>query len=875
MQYHLYSGTAPTLFTRLGLALVLTLASILPGIAASPEIQPIANLTIGEQTLLAFTVTATDSDVPAQVLTFSLASGNQTGATLDASTGWFNWTPTEVQGPGTNLFSVIVTDNGSPSLSATQQFSVVVLDVNQPPVFPTIPDQAVNEGALLVASALVTDPDLPNQSISYARGTKLPAGASISSGGLITWLTDESHGPSTNLFEVIAMDNGSPSLSATQTFFVVVNEVNRAPAMGDIAAQSVNEGEHLTFTVTATDADFPAQTLTFSLGADSAEGASISPTTGAFTWTPGENFGPGTYYFIAYVTDDGSPPQLDARGFLVTVGEVNRPPEIAPIEEQTVNEGQFLGFSVFATDPDAPAQTLTLTLSANAPAGATLSPGGFFSWSPTNAQAPATYKFSVTATDNGSPSLSVTQGITIVVNELNFEPVLAAIDDVSLTEGVLLSFTAVATDANGASQTLTFTLGAGAPEGATIDPVTGAFAWTPTEAQGPDNYQIGIIVTDNGTPPLSTARSFLVTVNETNSPPVLEPIADQIVNVGGLLVFSVPVEDPDIPRQVISYSLGSNAPAGAAISEGGLFTWTPTAAQVFSTNRLTAIVSDGSLTVTQAFTVVVLDANLAPVLAAINDQPVREGELLAFTASATDPNGPSQTLTFTLGAGSPEGAAIDPVSGAFAWTPTEIQGPGSFQIGVIVTDNGTPSFSAARSFLVEVAEVNRAPVVSSIANQTINVGGLLIFTLPVVDPDIPHQTLFYSLGTNAPAGAAISPGGLFTWTPTAAQGPSTNIFDVVASDDGLPALSGTNQVRIVVTIGILTRPALSSLRLADGTFTVTLEGVSGRTYSLERTLSLDQPNWIVVDEVVSSGGPMVLTDLNPTGSPGFYRARVQ
>ena len=122
---------------------------------------------------------------------------------------------------------------------------------------------------------------------------------------------------------------------------------------------------------------------------------------------------------------------------------------------------------------------------------------------------------------------------------------------------------------------------------------------------------------------------------------------------------------------------------------------------------------------------------------------------------ATDPNGSSQTLTYSIGAGAPEGAAIDPVTGVFNWIPTEAQGPGSFQIGVIVTDNGTPPLSAARSFLVTVNEANRAPLLAPLTDETINVGGLLVFTVPAEDPDIPHQTLFYALEAGAPQGANL------------------------------------------------------------------------------------------------------------------------
>ena len=70
-------------------------------------------------------------------------------------------------------------------------------------------------------------------------------------------------------------------------------------------------------------------------------------------------------------------------------------------------------------------------------------------------------------------------------------------------------------------------------------------------------------------------------------------------------------------------------------------------------------------------------------------------------------------------------------------------------------------------------------------------------------------------------------------------------------------------------------PAETGLHQAGGAFTATFKSVSGRTYFLERTSSLGQPDWTVVDQVVGTGDTMVLTDLNPSGTESFYRARVQ
>jgi hypothetical protein len=57
------------------------------------------------------------------MLTYSLGPGAPIGASINPSTGQFNWTPTFAQ---TNTISVIIADNGSPSLSATQTFTVTV-----------------------------------------------------------------------------------------------------------------------------------------------------------------------------------------------------------------------------------------------------------------------------------------------------------------------------------------------------------------------------------------------------------------------------------------------------------------------------------------------------------------------------------------------------------------------------------------------------------------------------------------------------------------------------------------------------------------------------------------------------------------------------
>ena len=74
------------------------------------------------------------------------------------------------------------------------------------------------------------------------------------------------------------------------------------------------------------------------------------------------------------------------------------------------------------------------------------------------------------------PNLADSEGITITVDNVNRAPVLDPIGDRSVDEGATLGFVVSATDADG--QTLTYGA-SNLPSGATFDPETRTFAWTP------------------------------------------------------------------------------------------------------------------------------------------------------------------------------------------------------------------------------------------------------------------------------------------------------------------------------------------------------------------------------------------------------------
>ncbi|MEY2429652.1 MAG: hypothetical protein QOJ40_2537 [Verrucomicrobiota bacterium] len=95
-----------------------------------PHLGPVTNITVLKGRPLALNFTATDADIPAQVLIFSLASNAPPGATINPTNGAFAWTPSGPPGTMTNSITVTVTDNGSPNKSDAKTFTVIASDLH-------------------------------------------------------------------------------------------------------------------------------------------------------------------------------------------------------------------------------------------------------------------------------------------------------------------------------------------------------------------------------------------------------------------------------------------------------------------------------------------------------------------------------------------------------------------------------------------------------------------------------------------------------------------------------------------------------------------------------------------------------------------------
>jgi hypothetical protein len=90
-----------------------------------PELAPLGDTNLFPGQTLRFAAKATDPDQPPQTLTFRLGSGAPAGATVEAGSGVFEWTP---QAAGAHPITLVVRDDGTPPLSASRTFTVTVLD---------------------------------------------------------------------------------------------------------------------------------------------------------------------------------------------------------------------------------------------------------------------------------------------------------------------------------------------------------------------------------------------------------------------------------------------------------------------------------------------------------------------------------------------------------------------------------------------------------------------------------------------------------------------------------------------------------------------------------------------------------------------------
>ena len=305
---------------------------------------------------LTVTIFATNTYLPDSVFTFSLPSASTNyWITTDGVLTWTNtgikndvltWTNNSVS-PGTNLISVIVSDDSVPALSATNSFELIFLPP-LPPILTVPTNQTIYAGQTLTVTNSATNTFLPNAIYAF----KLPSpstNVSITTNGVLTWTntgihngiltwTNNSVSPGTNLISVIVSDDSVPALSATNSFELIFLPP-LPPVLTVPSTQTIYAGQTLVVTNYATNSILPNSTYTFGIVSAPAN-VSINPTSGVLTWTNTAPSANSTNTISVNVTDNSTPPLGATTNFTVIIL-----PPTPPILTISVTNGFQLSFS--------------------------------------------------------------------------------------------------------------------------------------------------------------------------------------------------------------------------------------------------------------------------------------------------------------------------------------------------------------------------------------------------------------------------------------------------------------------------------------------------------------------------------------------------
>jgi len=264
----------------------------------SPVINPVADASVSEGTAWFPTLTASDPDLPANGLTFQLVSG-PSGASVDSKSGVLSWTPSETDGGSTVDFVIEVADDGQPPLASQTKVRLTVTEVNSPPTLEVLADVTVPEGAAWSITVRAADSDLPAQALAYVLKANPPGMALDVSTGELRWTPLESQGPGTYPVTVSVAD--SIGATAERSFTVTVTELNQPPQVAAWADQRIVFGQMVSLKMDVTDADLPANRLTYRIVGGPTN--LLLADDGLLTWTPTRNQAPSTNQISVAVSD--------------------------------------------------------------------------------------------------------------------------------------------------------------------------------------------------------------------------------------------------------------------------------------------------------------------------------------------------------------------------------------------------------------------------------------------------------------------------------------------------------------------------------------------------------------------------------------------
>lgn len=680
---------------------------------------------------------------------------------------------------GTYQFEVIYGfySEGNSSLLVDAEsviLTVTVQSANNAPVLSGIGDRVINEGETLSIQLSASDAD--GDGLTY-EGQITPGGPATSGtatliGSAFNWTPSYDEAGVYAVVFTVSDGNGGQDGEALQ---VTVNDVNRNPSLASITDRTIAEGETLALVLSGSDPDGDALTYVGYIDPSGPADAGTATLYGTnFNWTPG--FDEAGSYALGFTASDGKGGEA-TQTMTVVVTDINRAPTLSDVVDQTVSEGETLTISLVGSDPDG--DTISYSVSGS-PTGASIS-GSTFTWTPSHDQS-GTYVLTFSVGDG--KGLLATDEVTLTVMNTNRPPSFTTIGDQSVAEGEALTLDLSAVDADG--DTLTFAA-SGIPPGSSL--IGPTFTWTPSADQA-GSHVITFIVSDakGG----EDTQDITVTITDVNRAPALVTIGDQTTSEG--IELSVIISASDADGDSLVYSI-SDGPAGASFDENE-FRWIPDSDQAGEHVVVFTVTDGNGGEVSESITIHVGDVNRAPVLSSIGDLSIAEGEELVLALSGSDPDG--DALSYSV-SNSPDGSSL--LDSVFIWD-TSNDGAGSYSITFTVSDG--QGGEASELVMLTVSDVNQAPVLATIGDQTITEGQELSITLSASDPD--GDELSYSVSEGPPG--SVMTDSTFSWLPGGDQAGSYTISFTVNDAKGGEAsesltinVTDVNRAPVLASIG--------------------------------------------------------------------------
>jgi|GEM_PF-3118909 len=758
---------------------------------------------------------------------FSQSQPPPDGMSIDPNTGVISWTPTNQHTLGSSNHHIYFKAIDQSGASGTGDFIIHVNNVNSPPVFITrsgeLPDTAIVNGQY-VAEIQATDPDPTNDIVTFFGGTNNPDTVKVvrndngtdTSSATVSW-TPAPEQAGNHTLRLRVRDNHGVYADSTFAWDVtVIDTVNRAPSLVNFDPDTAaTQGKIYQAQFRATDLNpGDADNFIWSLPSKPAN-MNINASTGLLTWNSPTNQSvvESPVSVTVRVTDAGG--LFDQQTYLITVNNINDPPEITSEAVTEAKEDTLYTYEIRAKDIDKETEdsdSLRYHLQMNPNLG----------WLQFDAEInmlygtpeqPDTQRTEVTVTVTDDSGATAQQVFTLQFRNANDTPKIVSPQVFpGFAQNVLdsVQVTASDTDAVFFYDSVSFAIG-NLPEnfvslGDTswfrqIDNLSAMFYWRPNNDYVPDTT-LTIVATD--TSGASQSIPYQVTVDNRNDPPIFTSPDSDTLTEDQLWTYAIASIDPDtvVGDTGVVYSL-IQAFDGMTLT-GEQIRWTPDNTSVGDTLLRVVAKDDSSAGDTLDLALHIRNANNPPETVSLGDTSAIEDQLFTRTIPFIEPDSAfGDVVTFRLDV-APDGMEVDEQTGEITWTPVNEQVPDSHKVKYTLTD--TSQAFATDSFYIAVQNVNDPPIHTGNPSLTVTEGESWDYQRMLVDdPDVAIglDTLRY-FGLQIPAGMTIDPdSGFIDWIPSDddLDEDGSNISFTLGAVD-----TGDDSVLIPLTVTMLNRP---------------------------------------------------------------------